>query len=471
MKVKVALKIKTCSDFDATLDVTAGPSDTVLALKERIMMAQVIPFPDQEMSLVGSGPLADASRLADAGVCDGSELELHVKAGDGVLAGQLSELLQARDLSADELGLLYCYKHGASISQALKLLGHSSGKLQDFMKGQKKFQLENGRVALVREDTALKPFSTTDEIVRMLKASGGTMDIKDLCAKFSQKFNVNLASIVGMRPGEFLAKEREVFIVSGKGSVTLKSMLAEQAKQKKESKAPAAATQAPPPGLVQNAPPGLAGEALKDHSVEIEQYAELHNRISSRSFNSKISQTLTELVDLVQKNLPFQVDHVVKGGSAGKGTAISGKVDAEAVFFLSGLPLSKHDMWLPPLLRAASGVLTEHLKGQGEAGEVRIIEDVVQLQAKDMTVDFRFSPVFENYTHAIKVLGEQPPEARKYYAAALSKESTQFIARQPGLVKATMRLLKWWRDQQQWSSKLTYPSDEVLELMAVYSTV
>merc|ERR1719388_52772 len=35
----------------------------------------------------------------------------------------------------------------------------------------------------------------------------------------------------------------------------------------------------------------------------------------------------------------------------------------------------------------------------------------------------------------------------------------------------TMRLLKWWRDQQQWSSEYTTPSDDVLELVAVYSAL
>ena len=34
----------------------------------------------------------------------------------------------------------------------------------------------------------------------------------------------------------------------------------------------------------------------------------------------------------------------------------------------------------------------------------------------------------------------------------------------------TMRLLKWWRDQQAWSCALTKPSDFVLELIAIYAS-
>ena len=33
----------------------------------------------------------------------------------------------------------------------------------------------------------------------------------------------------------------------------------------------------------------------------------------------------------------------------------------------------------------------------------------------------------------------------------------------------TIRLLKWWRDQQAWSCALTRPSDYVIELIAIYA--
>lgn len=49
------------------------------------------------------------------------------------------------------------------------------------------------------------------------------------------------------------------------------------------------------------------------------------------------------------------------------------------------------------------------------------------------------------------------------------KERTHFIAKQPGQVKVTMRLLKWWRDQQQWSGANTRPSDDLIELLTVHS--
>merc|ERR1719214_530576 len=178
--------------------------------------------------------LEDKYTMADCGVKDTSSLDFVVQASEASLVRQLTELLQARDLSSDELGLLYCYKHGVSINQALKTIGHTE-KFQDFIKKQKEFVVENGRVALVRSDTALKPFSVSEEVKRILEeSSSGSMDITSLCSKFTQKFNVSISSVANMRPTEFLEKEKDLFVVTARGQVTLKSTSQAQQKQKKE---------------------------------------------------------------------------------------------------------------------------------------------------------------------------------------------------------------------------------------------
>lgn len=453
MKVEVTLKTKISVEADSKLTLTIGAIETVAALKERVASSQMIPFPEQDLLLNGV-VLKDDARLAQCGVTDGVGLEFVLKAADTSLAKQLADLLQARDLSLDELGLLYCYKHGVSASQALKILGHE-GKLQDFLKEQKNFVFENGRVALVREDSSLKPFSVKDEIAHLLKANAGTMDIKDLNAKFAQKFNVSLSSLVGSRPTEFLSKETDLFVVNGKSSVSLKSVLDEQVPQ-------------PPQETTEvfSSPPGLEEDVDGATWVpDNEQYLDLHNRISSRSFNSKVVNILGDVVELVTSRLFFDIDHVVKGGSVGKGTACADCMDAEAVFFLKGLPPTRHDAWLPTLLKSVSSILSDSVD------QCEIVDDAVLLRVKELSVDIRFSPTFETYADAIQNLGIRGPDARKSYAASLAKERTQFISRQPSHVKVTIRLLKWWRGQQDWSEKITYPKDEVLELMAVYSAV
>jgi len=455
MKVQINLDVAS-KDQATAFDLTVSAQDTVLSAKERIAAAQLIAFPEQDLVLDGE-VLEDSRQLSECGVKDGMSLDFVVRASQASLAKQLVELLQARDLSSDELGLLYCYKHGVSINQALKTVGHH-GKFQDFLKAQKSMLVANGLVTLAREDAALKPFSTTEEVTKILEAAGGSLDLAAVCSKFVQKFNASLASVAGVKPAEFLKKEG--FVVTDRNLVSLKS-----------------AVPVRPPGLAGAKPaapaaPVLATEEASEE-VDSQQYLELHTKISGRSFNSKVTQALNEIVEVVRQRLFLNVEQVVKGGSVGKGTAISGSAFAEAVLFLAAMPAATMEKWLPPLQKAAAAVLREHMEGgQHGIGDVRIVGDAVRLTCKGLvTVDLRFSPAFASHGEAVEAMRSQGPDARRLLAAAFAKEKAQFIAKQPGQVKVTMRLLKWWRDQQQWSSELTRPSDDVLELVAVYSAV
>merc|ERR550514_1624902 len=411
--------------------------------------------------------------MADYNIQDSSSLDFVIKATEDSLVQQLSGLLQSRDLTSDELGLLYCYKHGVSINQALKTIGFTE-KFPEFIKKQKQFLIENGRVSLIRNDTKMKPFSASEEIKKILQENGGRMDIQSLCSKFTQKFNTSIQSIVSMRPAEFLEKEKDLFAVAGRGQVSLKSALGEQQKptregqpraplhQRKEVKTSQTTT------VVDNEP--ADAEVLE--SGDSEEYLDLHNTISGRSFNSKVAQTLNDIVDVVTEKSFLNIAQVVKGGSVGKGTAIAGTTDAEVVFFLKGMPTGQQSKWLPPLLKAVAGVLTQHLSTGHGVEDICVTDDSVHMKVKGcLEVDLRFSPDFETYNEVIQAIGQQHPDTRKHFKTALVKEQVQFVSKQPGQVKVTMRLLKWWRNQQRWSSALATPSDEIMELIAVYSAL
>merc|ERR1719451_150614 len=93
--------------------------------------------------------------------------------------------------------------------------------------------------------------------------------------------------------------------------------------------------------------------ALSQQKAENEEmYQELHTKISSRSFNSRVAQALSTIKELVETKLFLNVVEVVKGGSVGKGTAITDCEDAELVFFVKGLPTEGHKKWMPSLLRS-----------------------------------------------------------------------------------------------------------------------
>lgn len=471
MKIQVKVSVPG-SNWDApTLELDVADTDTVASVKERVAILELISFPDQDL-LLGCEVLGNAQRLSDCGVQEGTSLELAVAASEATLVSQLRELLQARDLSCDELGLLYCYKHGVSVTQALLTLGCRKEKLQDFVRRHKAFQVNGGsHVALVREDTSLKPFSVADEVEALLRASGGgAMEIKELCAKFVAKFNVSLSSLAGTRPVDYFLSQRERFAVTNKSLLSLRSAETseEQASEKKTEK---------PREVPAAAPSTSSGDAVQIPigSAHAEQYMDLHNKIHGRGYSANLLQTLSQMVEVIQEETYLRVDHVVKGGAIGKGTAILGSTDAEAVFFVKGLPPVNHENWMPPLLRAVASTLSERLIERTGVEHVEASEDSVKVfGAKGLSsLTLFFSPVFGSYAEAVQQTLGQPnsssPARYKFLAAALAEERVQFIARQPAPVKVTIRLLKWWRDQQPWSTPLTRPSDDVLELMAVYA--
>jgi hypothetical protein len=288
-----------------------------------------------------------------------------------------------------------------------------------------------------------------------------------------------VASIVQMRPVEFIQQENEKFAMIGDGLVTLKEFEARESAKVSTSTA-RTATRSRSPGFVRSEPQAAvrsrSGErprpkvALSQQKAENEEmYQELHTKISSRSFNSRVAQALSTIKEVVESKLFLNVVEVAKGGSVGKSTAIAECEDAELVFFVKGLPTEGHKKWLPPLLKSVQSVLTENLDAE-MAATVECTETSVQVSMKNqVTVDLRFSPAFDSYASTVQALGASGPEARKPFEASFVKERTQFVAKQPGNVKVTIRLLKWWRDQQQWSCALTRPSDYLIELIAIYA--
>ena len=61
--------------------------------------------------------------MSEYGVAASDALDFVLEATEESIVKQLVELLKTRDLTCDELGLLYCYKHGVSTNQALKTIG------------------------------------------------------------------------------------------------------------------------------------------------------------------------------------------------------------------------------------------------------------------------------------------------------------------------------------------------------------
>mmetsp|Transcript_100224 Transcript_100224/g.261268 ORF Transcript_100224/g.261268 Transcript_100224/m.261268 type:complete len:608 (+) Transcript_100224:118-1941(+) len=525
MKVHVNVRVaaegkqQTPAGPSYAVDVVLAPGETVGSLKERLAEAEAVPFPSRCL-LLGGEALADERVLLDCGVKDSDALDFVIQASTETLVAQLVELLQKRDVSCDELGLMYSYKFGGSISQALKLLGLESS-LQDFLAKQPSSGIAvcSGVASLQqRAGTGLRSFSVAAEAEQLLRSTPtGSMEIKELCIKFASKFGVSLTSVAGVRPADFFAREASLFTMPRPGYVCLKGRAPPPEGSVAAPAGPDEDVDLPPglerpPGLDANAPvfqPMCAAQApppkpavcrwfLKgecwegdrcklSHTVEAasgqddSKYMELHEKIFSRRSDAGASQALDEVIRVLQEAVFFRVDRVARGGPLEKGTAISGPagVHAEVVFFLPAIPAKSRDRWMTPLLRAVGGTLAEKLEGKHGIEGVRATDDSVRLRvapqgvggAPPLVVDLRFSPAFGSRAEAVEAQAQKlnSPHTRRLYSASFVEERVQFVARQPDAVKVTIRLLKWWRDQQEWSSRFTHPPDEVLEVLAAYS--
>ena len=183
-------------------EVHVSGSDSIGSIKEKVAASQLIAFP--EHSLMFKGQKMDESKtLSEYGVQADAALDFILEATEESIVKQLTELLKTRDLTCDELGLLYCYKHGVSTNQALKTIGIDA-KLGDFIKTRKEFVLEGAKISMVRDDTTLKPLSVANQLEQILRENGPTMEVTALCSKFIQKFHVSVANVVQMRPMDFI---------------------------------------------------------------------------------------------------------------------------------------------------------------------------------------------------------------------------------------------------------------------------
>jgi len=363
-------------------------------LKTKIMESQMIAFREQDLKLDGR-ILEESTSLEESGVVDGTTVELSIRSCESELITSLLELLQDKELSLEELAMLYCYKNGVSINQVLQSLGIEE-RFANFVSKRAEFICKGGRVSIARTRPPPGLTLTTP-------------------APTSKHF-----------------------------SVTPKT---------------------PPSEKVMALP--LVGDQNNGDA-----YLDLHTKISGRAFSSKATQALNDITAAVSEKLFLNVDHVVRGGSVGRGTVIGGSTDAEIVFFLKDLPVAGQLKWLPALHKAVVGVLKEYLSASHGVEDVLAEADSVKFNVRGVvSVDMKFVPVFDSLGEVYKALKQNEADARRRLGCALLKERTHFISKQPGQVKVTMRLLKWWRDQQEWSSSSSRPSDDLIELLTVHSAI
>lgn len=143
-------------------------SQSVQEVREIIMAFHQIPFADSVL-LHGREKLDSVLSLNDAGVTDGANLTMVVRASEATLASQLEELLRdwGGRTSITSLGEKYSARFGAHVRQALQIL-RLSGDLRCFLAGRPhQFCVAAGVVTLAnlpQQVTPLRPCGVQDEL-------------------------------------------------------------------------------------------------------------------------------------------------------------------------------------------------------------------------------------------------------------------------------------------------------------------
>lgn len=464
MKVYLNMKIESKdlvnSSANRGFDLIVGPSDTVSSIKERVASIEPTTGFDQVLAFDGR-VLDNDKRVADCGVKDGDSLDFVVRASVEAFVQQLRELLQAKALSPSELGLMYCHRYGTRVAQALKILGKEEN-FETFLCGQKHIAVENGLVKVVNVNSSgTKPkkgalekvfaeetlsLTTTtavseDEFARRLAEllQARAMTLQDLSLVYCYRHGMPTAQVLkafgwGQHFPDFVKQRKEFIFASG--CVRLASKVASKAPNGKD----------------------LMPAVCK-------QLSDLHAKICPSSFTDEVGLALDRVVADVQAATFFDVEQVLQSGSAGHGTAIVGSAEAELVLTLRGLPVDASTQWLKGLVQLAAGSFEANL-------DVKPIVEGYFVKWKTegpLTIKVSFAPAYGSYRRAINLLSVQDENARPCYFGALEEQRIRFMDKQPAGVKATMRLLKWWRGQREWSSHRMRPSDLLLELLVVYS--
>jgi hypothetical protein len=176
----------------------------------------------------------------------------------------------------------------------------------------------------------------------------------------------------------------------------------------------------------------------------------------------------------------LEVDRAFIGGAVAKGVAISGTSNSEVTLFVRGLPSLVYEDSYAPLIQALACVIEQDVDFRSAHciqrtcvvdGHIEILSQGADESnaADSISLAVYVSPAFDDYQQAVDALTKAGPEWLQFYQASFLQERTQFVARQPSSVRITIRLMKWWRDRQDWYGSRARPSDDVIELTTIYS--
>mmetsp|Transcript_29048 Transcript_29048/g.63091 ORF Transcript_29048/g.63091 Transcript_29048/m.63091 type:complete len:556 (-) Transcript_29048:19-1686(-) len=305
--------------------------------------------------------------------------------------------------------------------------------------------------------------------------------ISSLCGRFLQRYKKPVTTVITCKPGDFLRRYPDIFVLTGGGNVGLREILG-----------PDAVSVPPPPPRVPKAVREEQQQCLQMvKSIELsdEVLEDVFNNIDKEIDFQAIEARLRQVCEHVKDASFLALDEIVLSGAAGQGL-VSNNPAAEIVCFVKQLPYKNFSKWLPSILDTlAPGLETDlvglradrfkvekdHVRfflasvGQSSSANVDMPagQTMVVAPTPELRVKVYVSPVFQDSEQLQRQVQDCPSQSRHYLYPALAKERNELILRQPPRCRKVMRLLMWWSSKQPWSSAHCVPPDWLLQLTAL----
>ncbi|NXK94498.1 OASL2 protein, partial [Formicarius rufipectus] len=215
----------------------------------------------------------------------------------------------------------------------------------------------------------------------------------------------------------------------------------------------------------------------------------------STVFSVQVKQTVKQICDFLKEDCfgaEIHVNKTVKGGSAGKGTALKNNSDADVVLFLSCLSSyeeqkqNRQDMlnWIITRLTACReellfNVCISEPRYKGPNNSPRSLSLTLSSKETGESIDVDILPAYDALG---QVTEDAPPNPEVYmgllracshpgeFSPCFTELQKKFVKRHPAKLKNLLRLVKHWYKEL----KLKYPRADLppkyaLELLTIYA--
>lgn len=530
MKVKV--QVETLHKEKLTLNLTVTPEDTVQDLKSRVCLAEPNPFPNQVL-LSNGKPLQDDACVTQC-VQDGGVVDFRAYASEDGLVNQLEDLSRSKGaLGVDELGLLFCLKHGVTVGQALQALGKTMTLEAFIMNFGKRFSVQDGIVKLaheplekpkttivnevlqkIPEDSAMQKLDLAVSVTIQLPYENRVLDELHMTANTADvvhalKDRIRAETVTPFSHcdlklnGKVLSDDCHLSACGISDASALECLvrgceadLAMQITKLIQAKPAASCKEL---DQIFNCRHGVSASAAVEMlgwGEKLQQFLSRHPAFSLTKTGIKVDGDVpnsmvdadvalnhryielatglvnherhAQLMELASSISPLvNVSRIVLGGAVAKGTSVSGRECAELVLIVPPTVIEGFEA----LVTSITKILSSHINELPHVSKVTASSQSVCLHTDGPLEDVfvYVLPDQGDYASTIKSFNALTPRERISGSKALTAQKVRFVQRQPAAVKATIRLMKWWRDQRQWSSEHARPSDELIELLVAHS--